>query len=78
MTDTDDTEMFDNADEDKDLASQVSKANSATSKDGDAEDSTKKPEEESKTGADKPKEESRPATATSESTEPQKAEGTDK
>ncbi|KAF9882095.1 protein phosphatase 2C [Colletotrichum karsti] len=78
LTDTDDTEMFDNADEDKDLASQVSKATSATSKDGDAEDSTKKPEEESKTGADKPKEESKPATATSESTEPQKAEGTDK
>lgn len=77
LTDSDDTEMFDNAEEDKDLVSQVSKANSTASKAGDAEVSTKKPAEERKTGADKPEEESKPA-ATAESTEPQKAEGKDK
>ncbi|KAF6818464.1 protein phosphatase [Colletotrichum sojae] len=78
LTDSDDTEMFDNAEEDKDLESQVPKATSATSKDGQADDSTKnKSEEESKTGADKPKEESKPA-ATSESTEPEKTESKEK
>ncbi|KAF6839600.1 protein phosphatase [Colletotrichum plurivorum] len=78
LTDSDDTEMFDNAEEDKDLESQVPKATSATSKDGQADDSTKtKSEEESKTGADKPKEEAKPA-ATSESTEPEKIESKEK
>lgn len=36
LTDSDDTEMFDNAEEDKDLASQVSKG-SSTAHDGDEE-----------------------------------------
>ncbi|KAL0942548.1 protein phosphatase [Colletotrichum truncatum] len=76
LTDSDDTEMFDNAEEDKDLESQVSKATSTTSKDSAAEDSTKQ-QEESKTSADKSKEESK-AAVTSESTEPQKTESKEK
>ncbi|GJC79463.1 protein phosphatase 2C 2 [Colletotrichum liriopes] len=72
LTDSDDTEMFDNAEEDKDLESQVSKASSATSKDGEVDNkSATKPEQEGKAGADKAKEETKPAT-TSESTESQK------
>ncbi|KAI1270741.1 putative serine/threonine phosphatase 2C ptc2 [Xylariaceae sp. FL1019] len=63
LTDSDDTEMFDNSEEDKDLASQVSK-NSST--DGDSESGppprapsppprgTKKPAETSKEGSDEP------------------------
>ncbi|KAH0442736.1 protein phosphatase 2C [Colletotrichum camelliae] len=79
LTDSDDTEMFENAEEDKDLESQVSKATSTTSKDGNAEESAaKKPEEESKTVADKPKEESKPAAAPAESTEAQTTESKDK
>lgn len=34
LTDSDDTEMFDNTEEDKDLDSQVSKASSSTSQEG--------------------------------------------
>jgi protein phosphatase PTC2/3 len=45
LTDSDDTEMFDNAEEDKDLESQVSKDSSKT----DA-----KPADDKKTDADKP------------------------
>ena len=37
LTDSDDTEMFDNSEEDKDLASQVSKGSSSTSQEGGAE-----------------------------------------
>ncbi|KAI8232396.1 Protein phosphatase 2C-like protein 2 [Colletotrichum sp. SAR 10_99] len=79
LTDSDDTEMFDNAEEDKDLESQVSKATSTTSKDSNAEESAaKKPEEESKTGVEKPKEESKPAAAPAASTEAQTAESKEK
>ncbi|KAM0333164.1 hypothetical protein ACHAQA_001824 [Verticillium albo-atrum] len=57
LTDSDDTEMFDNAEEDKDLESQVSKgSSSAPPKDGDAV------KNESDTKADAPK----PATTTSD------------
>ncbi|EQB51005.1 Protein phosphatase 2C-like 2 [Colletotrichum gloeosporioides] len=79
LTDSDDTEMFDNAEEDKDLESQVSKATSTTSKDSNAEESAaKKPEEESKTGVEKPKEESKPAAAPAVSTEAQTTESKEK
>ncbi|KAI8168551.1 Protein phosphatase 2C-like protein 2 [Colletotrichum sp. SAR 10_70] len=79
LTDSDDTEMFDNAEEDKDLESQVSKATSTTSKDSNAEESAaKKPEEESKTGVEKPKEESKPAAAPAASTEAQTTESKEK
>jgi protein phosphatase 2C family protein 2/3 len=37
LTDSDDTEMFDNSEEDKDLASQVSKASSSTSQEAGSE-----------------------------------------
>ncbi|EFQ29100.1 protein phosphatase 2C [Colletotrichum graminicola M1.001] len=78
LTDSDDTEMFDNAEEDKDLESQVSKASSATSKDGETDDkSATKPAQESKTGADKPKEESKPV-ATSEAAESKKTDNKEK
>ncbi|UQC85253.1 protein phosphatase 2C [Colletotrichum lupini] len=60
LTDSDDTEMFDNAEEDKDLESQVSKASSATSKDSEAEDKTAPKTEQAK-AADKTAEESKPA-----------------
>ncbi|KAK7454169.1 protein phosphatase 2C [Colletotrichum acutatum] len=60
LTDSDDTEMFDNAEEDKDLESQVSKAASATSKDSEAEDKSAPKTEETK-AADKTAEESKPA-----------------
>lgn len=75
LTDSDDTEMFDNAEEDKDLESQVSKASSATSKDANAEDKSIANSEESK--VDKPKEESKPA-ASPESTEAPKTEAREK
>ncbi|KAI8280377.1 Protein phosphatase 2C 2 [Colletotrichum sp. SAR11_57] len=79
LTDSDDTEMFDNAEEDKDLESQVSKATSTTIKDSNAEESAaKKPEEESKTGVEKPKEESKPAAAPAASTEAQTTESKEK
>ncbi|KAJ0281532.1 hypothetical protein Brms1b_006106 [Colletotrichum noveboracense] len=79
LTDSDDTEMFDNAEEDKDLESQVSKATSTTNKDSNAEESAaKKPEEESKTGVEKPKEESKPAAAPAASTEAQTTESKEK
>ncbi|KAF4922121.1 Protein phosphatase 2C-like protein 2 [Colletotrichum viniferum] len=79
LTDSDDTEMFDNAEEDKDLESQVSKATSTTSKDSNAEESAaKKPEEESKTVVEKPKEESKPAAAPAASTEAQTTESKEK
>ncbi|KAK2003224.1 protein phosphatase 2C [Colletotrichum falcatum] len=78
LTDSDDTEMFDNAEEDKDLESQVSKASSATSKDGETnEKSTTKPAQDSKGGADIAKEESKPA-ATSEAAESQKTDSKEK
>ncbi|KAK2045489.1 protein phosphatase 2C [Colletotrichum somersetense] len=74
LTDSDDTEMFDNAEEDKDLESQVSKTSSATSKDGETADKSEtKPEQESKAGADKAKEESK-SVATSEVAESQKTD----
>ncbi|TEA21923.1 Protein phosphatase 2C-like protein 2 [Colletotrichum sidae] len=76
LTDSDDTEMFDNAEEDKDLESQVSKAGSAPAKDGNTEESTTKKSEETKESADKLKDESKPAP--SESTEPLKTESKDK
>ncbi|KAG7055012.1 protein phosphatase [Colletotrichum scovillei] len=60
LTDSDDTEMFDNAEEDKDLESQVSKASSATSKDSEAEDKSAPKTEEVK-AADKTTEESKSA-----------------
>ncbi|KAK2065240.1 protein phosphatase 2C [Colletotrichum caudatum] len=74
LTDSDDTEMFDNAEEDKDLESQVSKTSSATSKDGETADKSEtKPAQESKAGADKAKEESKPV-ATSEVADSQKTD----
>ncbi|KAJ0165084.1 Protein phosphatase 2C -like protein 2 [Colletotrichum tanaceti] len=78
LTDSDDTEMFDNAEEDKDLESQVSKASSAPSKDGEADNkSATKAEQESKAGTDKAQEETKPA-ATSQSTESQKIDSKEK
>lgn len=57
LTDSDDTEMFDNADEDKDLESQVSKtpttASADESKTADAPTESK-PESDSKSTEDKP------------------------
>ncbi|KAK6217433.1 protein phosphatase 2C [Colletotrichum tabaci] len=77
LTDSDDTEMFDNAEEDKDLESQVSKA-SASSKDGETDNkSATKAEQESKAGVDKAQEETKPA-ATSQSTESQKIDSKEK
>ncbi|CCF34496.1 protein phosphatase 2C [Colletotrichum higginsianum] len=78
LTDSDDTEMFDNAEEDKDLESQVSKASSASSKDGETDNkSATKAEQESKAGVDKAQEETKPA-ATSQSTESQKIDSKEK
>lgn len=55
LTDSDDTEMFDNADEDKDLASQVSKASTATEQDTSKEGSgADKPSASSSDGASSP------------------------
>ncbi|CRK26805.1 hypothetical protein BN1708_000614 [Verticillium longisporum] len=63
LTDSDDTEMFDNAEEDKDLESQVSKGSSAaSSKDGEAT----KTEGDSKADASKSIDESKPATTASD------------
>ncbi|CCF31836.1 hypothetical protein CH063_16142 [Colletotrichum higginsianum] len=70
--------MFDNAEEDKDLESQVSKASSASSKDGETDNkSATKAEQESKAGVDKAQEETKPA-ATSQSTESQKIDSKEK
>ncbi|KAK2019403.1 protein phosphatase 2C [Colletotrichum eremochloae] len=78
LTDSDDTEMFDNAEEDKDLESQVSKASSATNKDGETDDKpATKPAQESKAGVDKATEESKPA-ATSEAAASQKTDSKEK
>ncbi|KXH54438.1 protein phosphatase 2C [Colletotrichum salicis] len=76
LTDSDDTEMFDNAEEDKDLESQVSKASSATSKDSVTEDKSAPKTEETK-AADKTAEESKPA-AVPASTESLKIESAEK
>ncbi|KAG7139604.1 Protein phosphatase 2C 2 like protein [Verticillium longisporum] len=63
LTDSDDTEMFDNAEEDKDLESQVSKGSSAaSSQDGEAT----KTEGDSKADASKSIDESKPATTASD------------
>ncbi|KAK1971725.1 protein phosphatase 2C [Colletotrichum sublineola] len=78
LTDSDDTEMFDNAEEDKDLESQVSKASSATNKDGETDDKpATKPAQESKAGVDKATEESKPAAA-SEAASSQKTDSKEK
>ncbi|KAI0152765.1 phosphatase 2C-like domain-containing protein [Xylariaceae sp. FL1272] len=70
LTDSDDTEMFDNSEEDKDLASQVSK-NSSADEDGESGPpprapsppprGTKKPAEMSKTGSDETTKKDTPA-----------------
>lgn len=48
LTDSDDTEMFDNAEEDKDLASQVAKNDSAATSSEDKKDDAKKDEGDAK------------------------------
>jgi protein phosphatase PTC2/3 len=51
LTDSDDTEMFDNAEEDKDLASQVAKNDTAATSSEDKKDDAKKDEGEGKAAA---------------------------
>ncbi len=58
LTDSDDTEMFDNSEEDKDLVSQVSKGSSSTSQEGgleaaavEAGSSTSQPQQAEAAGA---------------------------
>lgn len=55
LTDADDTEMFDNSEEDKDLASQVSKgssSSSSTSQEGGAEATASQPQQQTETPGD--------------------------
>lgn len=61
LTDSDDTEMFDNADEDKDLASQVSKTSSASN---DSQDEATSKGESAAEAKSEPESDETPAAAT--------------